>query len=230
MEQQFAQLKRSPVEQASSHVDTDRRVAIVIGSCFGPEEVQTVVSKARALYGQLLGSGKARSVHKTRIDAGTCGRTTTKTKASEKHFARTRSAAIRKVTSETELVTPPRQPRQDLPDSVQKEVKKQESQALKRKAEAYLDGLLLDKEATPEVLAAAGHQVKADGANDKTRRKQFLSVSASLKRQAKQTRVWALANLPSPAFFLGASEVEKGRWTRLLAAAGVSHVTDASRR
>ena len=205
-------------------------MAIVIGSCFSPEEVQTVVSKARALYGQLLNSGKARSVHKTRIDAGTCGRTTTKTKASEKHFARTRSAAIRKVTSETELVTPPRQPRQDLPDSVQKEVKKQESQALKRKAEAYLDGLLLDKDATPEVVAAAGHQVKADGANDKTRRKQFLSVSASLKRQAKQTRVWALANLPSPAYFLDASEVEKGRWTRLLATAGVSQVTDASRR
>ena len=229
VEQLFSVLKRSPAELASSKADTDRRLAVVAGACLTGDEDE-IVSKARSLYSKLLASGKARtSVRKTRLDAKTSGLKFRK--ASEKEWARKRSEAIRKATEQSaDLTTPPRRPPRELPESLAKEVRNQEKQTLKRKAEAFLDGALLPEEATPEVVQAAQKKEKADMASDKTRRKNFLTTKAALVRVArKETYTWALQNLPSPAFFVSSvNNNEKRRWANLLAKAGVPAITDES--
>lgn len=68
-----------------------------------------------------------------------------------------------------------------MPEPLQKELAKQESQAVKRKAEAYLDGLLLPTEADGKVLSAAAAKLKTDAANDAARRKKFQEVTTATK-------------------------------------------------
>ena len=227
MEQLFSVLKRSPAELASAKADTDRRLAVVAGGgSFAGEEAE-IVARARTLYSKLLVSGKARaSVRKTRVDANTSGLKFRK--ASEKEWARKRSHAIRKATQSPDLTTPPRRPPRELPESLAKEVRNQEKQALKRKAEAYLDGTLLSEEATPEVVKAAQQKEKSDVNSDKTRRKNFLKVNAALASvKRKESYAWALQNLPSPAYFVGAGDdSEKRRWAGALAKAGVPAITE----
>ena len=61
VEQQFSKLKRSPVELSNSSVDTDRRLAIVMGDgqAMSPAVQPEVIGAARRIYSSLLSSGKS---------------------------------------------------------------------------------------------------------------------------------------------------------------------------
>ena len=198
-EQMFAQLKRSPAELASSRGDTDRRLAVIVGS--DPQFDDAVVQKARELYGILLPSGRARTnLRKTRIDAGCAGK---QKPTSKQAWIRKRKAAVDQAAQEEELCTPPKRPSLELPESVAKEQSKQRALQMKRKAEAYLEGTLVAKEATQEVKDAADMKQKIDGANDRDRARKFADASAKLVvRQKKQDVAWALKKLPQPATLL----------------------------
>lgn len=198
-EQMFSQLKRSPAELASSRVETDRRLAVVIGSdsTFDP----LVLEKARDLYGQLLPSGRSRtSVRNIRMDAGRSGRQKV---GSKQAWIRKRKEAVDRAAA-LELVTPPRQPQVELPQSLEKEANRQEALRKKRKAEAFLEGTLLEKEVTEEVRRDAAQKEKMDAANDRGRAKKFQQVTTQVSsRLEKQTKAWALRALPAPALLLG---------------------------
>lgn len=198
-EQMFSQLKRSPAELASSRVETDRRLAVVIGS--DPMFDQSVAEKARELYGQLLPSGRSRtSMRNIRMDAGRKGKQKV---GSKQAWIRKRKEAVDRAAA-LELVTPPRQPQVELPESLEKEANRQEALHRKRKAEAFLEGTLLNKEVTEEVRRDAAQKEKMDAANDRGRAKKFEQVTTQVSfRLEKQTKAWALRALPAPALLLG---------------------------
>ncbi len=221
-------LKRSPTELASAKQDTDRRLAVVAGSSANPQEDSAIILRAQALYCKLLRSGKSRtSERKSRMD---CGRplNNAKCKSSEKQWLQDRKAAVDMTVAS--LVTPPRRPPMELPDSVEKERKKQENVAFKRKAEAWADSLLLEKEGSDALRAAANKKIKEDSAHDQARARMCQSLTETVRlRVKKESCAWALSNLPGPAYF--ANSEDKGtmaRWRRRLCSVGVREFTTAT--
>ena len=135
-EQMFSQLKRSPAELASSRAETDRRLAVVIGS--DPLFDQAVLEKARALYGQLLPSGRSRTATRNiRMDAGRRGQ---EKAGSKQAWIRKRKEAVDQAAA-LELVTPPRNPPVALPQSLEKEVNRQTALQKKEKLRLSWKGL-----------------------------------------------------------------------------------------
>ena len=217
----FSHLKRSPAELASSKTDTDRRLAVVIGS--DPQFDDLVVNKARDLYAKLLRSGRCRtSTRRLRIDHGRKG--LKERPGSKQAWMRARKQAVDQAAQEeAEIRTPRRRPPVELPESLAKEAAKQDQLAKKRKAEAFLEGTLLESEITPEVRTEAAKRLKTDAANDKDRRKKFLEITKLVKlTQEGQTRQWALQALPEPACLLGLDR--DATLTGQLRAAGVTSV------
>ena len=160
VEQLFSKVKKSPIELSSASVDTDRRTAVVMGSIKGTAtEERDLIATAQKYYCDLLRSGKSRAQGpEKRLDKGAARATTKvvlkKGKKSEAAWHRRRRAAVAK---SAELATPPRKMvvEADLPESAKKELDKQKAGALKRKAQAYLDGYLAKEESTPTVMAEA---------------------------------------------------------------------------
>ena len=201
-EQMFSHLKRSPAELASSRQDTDRRLAIVIGS--DSQFDDEIIRIGRELYGRLLPSGRCRtSARRPRIDLGRDGKERVDSK---KAWVRKRKAAVDAAAKEeAELRTPQRRPPVELPESLAKEVCRQETLLKKRKAEAFLEGTLLQSEVTEDVRMEAEKRQKTDAANDRDRHRQFVRISTEVQlSQKSQTMQWALQGLPEPAFMLAA--------------------------
>lgn len=199
-EQMFSQLKRSPAELACSRKETDRRLAIVVGS--DPQFDSIVLEKAKQLYGRYLASGRARAtVRQKRMDSGRpC---VVQKAASKQAWARRRKEAVDRAAAQEDLCTPQRRPPAELPQSVAKEKAKQEDLLRKRKAEAYIEGTLLDKEVTEELKEEVARRLKVDGANDRLRARKYKDIAGQVAfREAPQTGAWALAQLPSPAYLV----------------------------
>lgn len=230
VEQLFSRLRRSPTELASSKGDTDRRLAVVMGGGWEVAEMEAIRCRARALYAELLPSGKCRSSdrQRRRLD---CGRrfdgNTGKSHGSEAQWLRERKNAVHEaVANASSLTTPPRRPLVELPDSAQKEKNRQNGVELKRKAEALSSGLLLDKEVSRDVELAAEKRRKTDEANDKARVQTCQALLETVRlRMKKENLQWALKNLSAPVYFVGGSNNEIARWQRKLATAGVNSTT-----
>ena len=223
-EQMFSHLKRSPAELASSRQDTDRRLATIIGSDSQFDE--EILRRGRELYGKMLPSGRCRtSVRRTRID---CGRDGKQRVDSKKAWVRKRKAAVDAAAKdEAELRTPQRRPPVDLPGSLAKEARKQETLPNKRKAEAFLEGTLLETEITAEVRLEAEKRQKTDAANDADRHRKFVRISTEVQlSQQRQTMQWALQGLPEPAFMLAAFP-DRNQLQTVLQTAGVRAFSEA---
>ena len=179
-----------------------------------------VIERARALYGKLLPSGRARtSVRNTRIDSGRVGLQEKPT--SKQAWVRKRKDAVDRAASQESLQTPQRRPPVELPESMAKEVAKQDDLLKKRKAEAYLEGTLLQKEITPELQAEAAKRLKMEEANDKLRAKKYTDITGKVSfRTSPQPLRWALEHLPSPAHILDVG-LNGAEVNRKLRAAGV---------
>lgn len=154
----FSHLKRSPAELASSKIDTDRRLAVVIGS--DSQFDHEVLERARDMYGKMLRSGRARTqLRETRVDAGRAG---SQKDGSHKGWMRKRKQAVDKAAQEEELRTPQRRrPPVELPESLAKEEAKQKALLRKRKTEAFLEGTLLDSEITDDLKDEAEKERKS---------------------------------------------------------------------
>ena len=97
--------------------------------------------------------------------------------------------------------TPPRKPSELQTESAVKERCFQRQNALKRKAEAMVDGLLLTDEITEEVQQEAARAAKVQKQADQQRakkKKEYL-LNAHLT-STKQSTQWALQNLIGPAW------------------------------
>ena len=221
-EQNFSQLKRSPAELASSKEDTDRRLAVVIGS--DPQFDQHVLGRARELYGSLLPSGRSReSERRPRVDSGRPG--PKKPDSKQAWIRRRREAVAAAARQEEELHTPQRRPPAELPQSVAKEYAKQDALLKKRKAEAFLEGSLLPKEVAEEDRVEAAKRLKVDAANDKARSQKCKDITAMVKlTQQQQTKQWALCKLAQPVYLVEPGEATN-EWQKLLRAAGVTQFT-----
>ena len=144
VEQLFSKIKRSPVELASASVDTDRRLAIVMGDDAQgmKSDEDTLITEAQKLYVGLLRSGKARASAKTRrLDAGSKRklRPLPGKKKTEAQWHRRRRAAVARATrDDAELVTPPRRAPVELPQSLQKETVKEPRQASARQKHFWM--------------------------------------------------------------------------------------------
>jgi len=138
------------------------------------------------------------------LRANVCSAEAGKEKPTSKQaWIRKRKAAVDQAAQEEELCTPPKRPSLELPESLAKEQSKQRALQMKRKAEAYLEGTLVAKEATQEVKDAAEMKQKIDGGNDRDRARKFADASAKLAvRQNKQDVTWARKKLPQPATLL----------------------------
>lgn len=139
------------------------------------------------------------------MDAGRPGR---ERPASKQAWIRKRKEAVDKAAQEEEeLITPQRrQPPEVLAASLEKESRRQVALEKKRKAEALVEGTLLDKEVTQDLEDEARKRCRVDAANDRLRARKFGSINAQLDvRMKKQTQGWALQGLPSPAILLGAA-------------------------
>ena len=221
----FSHLKRSPAELASSKADTDRRLAVVIGAHQDNDEALLI--RARELYSTHLSCGRSRStIRQARVDRGRVGK---RRPASKQAWVRQRQAAVGAAArQEAELVTPQRRPRAELPESLAKESAKQDALQKKRKAEAWLEGTLLDKEATAEVREEAAKRQKIDASNDKDRRRKFQHVSAIVKLRARrQGKDWALQSLQGPATLLATCGADTNLLKEKLRAAGVGTFVEA---
>ena len=196
----FSHLKRSPAELASSKIDTDRRLAVVIGS--DSQFDHEVLERARDMYGKMLRSGRARTqLRETRVDAGRAG---SQKDDSHKGWMRKRKQAVDKAAQEEELRTPERRrPPVELPESLAKEEAKQKALLRKRKTEAFLEGTLLDSEITDDLKDEAEKRKKVDEQNDRQRCKAYAAMAKSVHvaKHGLAARS-ALQNLPVPAFFL----------------------------
>jgi hypothetical protein len=217
-EQMFSHLKRSPAEPSSSRGDTDRRLAVIIGS--DPQFDNEIVERAQKLYGKLLRSGRARtSKRQPRLD---CRRVGAEKPESKKSWIRARKKAVDAAAQEqADIRTPERRPPLELPESLAKEVAKQKDLEKKRKAEAFLEGSLLDSEVTADVRLEAEKRQKTEEANDRNRHKKYVAITAAVQLAAKpQSRQWALQDLPKVAFLLE-PHAERIFLERRLRAAGV---------
>eukprot|EP00435_Cladocopium_sp_Y103_P048565 s89_g14.t1 len=225
VEQLFSQLQRSPAEQASAKTDTDRRLATVMGT-YSETDATEIVSRARVLYSELLVSGKARKPSgRSRLHK--CQEMKQR-RPSEKQWVRDRRSAVLSAASDRRNTVPNLPAIEDLPPGLQKEVAKQKDHACKRKAEAYLDGLLLPAEADGNVLAEAAKKLKTDAANDTTRRRNFQRVTTEVKlKTKKQSPAWAVKNLECPVYFAGCGAREKSQWSKKLRDLGITTVTQA---
>ena len=207
VEQQFSKLKRSPVELSNASVDTDRRLAIVMGDgqARSPAVQPEVIQAARRIYASLLSSGRSRPRTKPRFDCGVTGKVKT---GSFADWNRTRKKALLEAVQKCE--TPPRKPSELLTESSQKERNFQRKQGLKRKAEALADGCLLPDEVTQEVQEEALRLTKANRQGDGLREKkrQAYEVSAKLT-STKKRHQWACQGLSGPAWCC--SKMEGGK-------------------
>ena len=99
------------------------------------------VAEARKIYASMLRSGAARPRTRTRFDSGKKG---VKKEGSFANWNRVRKHALAEAVQMCE--TPPRKPSELQTESAVKERCFQRQNALKRKAEAMVDGLLLTDE------------------------------------------------------------------------------------
>ena len=215
-------MKRSPVELASSAIDTDRRLAVVMGCQLESKaEEVALLQDARALYSQLLRSGRVRRRQERRLDAG-CKKPEARRKTSEAAWHRRRRAHVRKAAEEGALKTPERRTQQDVPESLQKEVNRQRQVEKKRKAEAYEDGYLLNKEVDAECVAAAEKRTKTKIHDDRERHvkyQRYCDTMSMCSRVQTQEVVVALAALPK-AVWLQRNAASKNEWMAALRSRG----------
>ena len=207
VEQQFSKLKRSPVELSNASVDTDRRLAIVVGDCqaTSPAVQPEVIRAARLIYSSLLSSGRSRPRTKPRFDCGMKAKTKT---GSFADWNRTRKKAVLEAVRKCQ--TPPRKPAELLTESSLKERNFQRKHSLKRKAEALADGCLLSDEITQEVQEEALRLTKANQKGDELRKKsrQEYEVTGKLT-STKKSHEWACQALSGPAWCC--SKMEGGK-------------------
>ena len=216
VEQQFSKVKRSPVELASSAIDTDRGLAVVMGCCIESKaEEAALLQDARVIYSQLLRSRRARRRPERRLDAG-CKKTEARRKTPEAAWHRRRRAHVQKAAEEGALKTPERRTQQELPESLQKEVSRQRQVEKKRKAEAYEDGCLLNKEVDAECVAAAEKRAKTQVHDDHQRHVQYRSYCDTMSMCSRvQTQAVALQGLPKAAW-LQRNAASKPEWAAAL--------------
>ena len=194
VEQLFSKMKRSPVELSNGSAETDRRTAIVMGD--GLSSMTETVAEARKIYASMLRSGAARPRTRTRFDSGKKG---VKKEGSFANWNRVRKHALAEAVQKCE--TPPRKPSELQTESAVKERCFQRQNALKRKAEAMVNGLLLTDEITEEVQQEAARAAKVQKQADQQRAKQKKEylLNAHLT-STKQSTQWALQNLIGPAW------------------------------
>ena len=227
VEQVFSQLKRSPIELASSAPDTDRRLAAVIGSSVDKSQEEELLQNARSIFSRLTKTGKSRTSQRTiRIDCGRKGVQNVKTKKSEKQWMRDRKAAVEKAADE--LTTPPRTVAfKDLSESGQKECRRQDNEGKKRKVDALANGLLVQEDVL-DISAAKkslSKRLATHASNDAKRAKQCqIRTQAVNMTLTKQTRSWAVDDLPPCAYLVDAED--PGR--QCLQAVGVRRTTTDS--
>ena len=214
----FAALKRSPAEMSNSRIDTDRRLAVVMGSSVldNAARKKAIIHEARIHYGRLMlgsGAGKCRRRLLQRFDKGRPQQSTGRSKGTQAEWLGQRSAAVdaagKAKSEDHELVTPQRRTKRELPDSLAKEVCRQRKIARDRKAEACIDGYLLPSEISPAVEKQAKAAQKKNSANDK---KRALAWQAKVAEVASSTEAkpvcWALAQLPGPAHLVDFADLE----------------------
>ncbi|CAK8999692.1 Uncharacterized protein SCF082_LOCUS6168, partial [Durusdinium trenchii] len=169
VEQLSSKLKRSPVELSNAKAERDRRTAIVMGDGHSSVAKAEIISDARKIYASLSQSGGVSRLRTLpRFDTGKKGG---QKKGSFAAWNRARKKAVQQAVQDSRQ-TPPRKPSALQTESSQKECDYQRQQALKRKAEALQDGLLLADEITLEVRAEAERVAKASRQQDRLRAKQ----------------------------------------------------------
>ena len=196
VEQLFSKLKRSPVELSNASAETDRRTAIVMGDGQATVASDAIVAEARKIYASLLHSGASRPRTRQRFDSGKKGGVK---EGSFAHWNRCRKMALAEAVDNVQ--TPPRKPSEVQTASAQKERDFQRKNALKRKAEAFADGLLLEDEITTEVRDEAARATKVHQQADKQRAKkrQEYEVAGRLT-STKRSAEWACEGLSGPAW------------------------------
>lgn len=199
VEQLFSKLQRSPVELSNANADTDRRCAIVMGDGHSQADQAEILREARKIYASLLQSGQSRSrtLTRKRFDCEKKGATKV---GSFAQWNQARKKAVQRAVQESQE-TPPRRPSQPQNESSQKESNYQRKQAIKRKAEALRDGLLLDHEITEEVRVEAERVAKANRLQDNLRAKQRKEYELGTRLvTVEKTESWACQNLSGPAW------------------------------
>ena len=197
VEQLFSKLKRSPVELSNAKAETDRRTAIVMGDGHSSVAKAEIISDARKIYASLSQSGGVSRLRTLpRFDTGKKGG---QKKGSFAAWNRARRKAVQQAVQDSRQ-TPPRKPSALQTESSQKECDYQRQQALKRKAEALQDGLLLADEITLEVRAEAERVAKASRQQDRLRAKQRQEYESGTQLVTiKRSHEWACQNLSGPA-------------------------------
>lgn len=197
VEQLFSKLKRSPVELSNASAETDRRTACVMGDGQAVAAMADIVTDARQIYASLLHSGVARPRTRVRFDCGTKGGCREGTFA---HWNRNRKQAVAEAVQS--YTTPPRKPSAVQTVSALKERDFQRKHALKRKAEALADGLLLPDEVTEDVRTEAVRVAKTNKQADQQRAKKRrdYELGGHLTSTTK-TPDWACQGLTGPAWF-----------------------------
>ena len=173
-------------------------MAIVMGEGSKSDACRAaIVEAAQDVYCDLLRSGVARTRQCKRFDAGThrAGR-----QGSHAQWNRDRKQALDEAVSQCS--TPLRRPRQELPESLEKERDFQKEKERKRKAEAFNDGLLLEDEATDDVKRLAAKVIQENRQKDAQRAKACAKYKQKAKLACrKKPRQWALKDLQGPAWF-----------------------------
>ncbi|CAE7557490.1 ngoBVM, partial [Symbiodinium necroappetens] len=227
VEQSFSVLKRSPAELASARIDTDRRLATVMGCRDlhkNPARQDALVESARRIYASTTQSQKpARKITKIRFDKGVAKKIS---EGSEAEWLRKRSAAVQEAADG--LATPAKRTKRELPESLEKEVNRQRQLAKVRKADAYLDGYLLPSEVTCTMAADVKDRLQKNAANDRKRASEMTQKTALLgMATVTKSHDWALQGLPPGPALLGRDNTT---WKFQLAALGVDAFTEDLRQ
>ena len=221
VEQLFSKMKRSPVELASAKDDTDTRMAVVMGQDSMAD--QEVIFEAQRLYASFLKSGRARRRVVPRFDLGKKAVTPGKSKGSHAEFMRKRKAAVQ---AEALQTTPPsKRPRRELPESLEKESRRQCALQEKGKVEAFLDKLLLPEEITPDLRIQAASVAKKWANADKTRIEKVELRKALCDMQMSQCQ--ALRGLQGPVHFYKVAQETSHKWLSELKKIGINRSTQA---
>jgi hypothetical protein len=231
VEQLFSKLKRSPAELASAKEDTDRRLAIVMGDSAAESaaDKDDIVRRARAHYAAMTSSkqsARTRVRGKTRIDKGIAR--VARAQGTDAEWQRKRSQAVQEAgnAAANQCTTPLKRTKRELPESLAKEVQRQGRLSLKRKAEAALDGLLLETEISKNTEDRAAKKLKQDASNDLKRAKVAASKASRFNTTKMRPASWALKALPRVAYIAhNVAAADGDRWRQRLFTEGVDRFT-----
>lgn len=227
VEQLFSKVKRSPIENANSSADTDRRLAIVMGDTSQGQALEDLLQQGRLFYVQMLPSAQSREHKHERLDKGIAKPDTGRTQGSEAEWVRNRKAAVKAAVARKVATPQAKLGHGSLPEPLQEEIKRQQSLGQKRKAEAFRDGLLISEEATEDVKAQAARDAKTAARNDAARAKKLMKHCAEFGMTVRRPSAWAFQRLPATVWF--ATELEpslKTRWTQRVLSLGVRKCTE----